>query len=485
MTILAAALFGSPAFENVVVNGLVLGEDGKKMSKSLRNYTDPGEVIDQFGADALRLFLMNSAVVKAEGLRYSDGGVRGMLKGVLLPLWNAYSFYVTYANIDGIRPDSVPEEPANPLDRWLLSETGSLVASVGDLLDAYDIQKAIEPILDFIDALNNWYIRRSRRRFWKSSQDGNGDSDKSEAYTTLRSALVALVKVAAPFVPFITEEIYRNLRNSGDPESVHLTDWPDASAFLRDEVLEHNMNVTRRAVSLGRALRNAHELKIRQPLKSLHVVTSDASEKAVLWEMADLLGEELNVKEVLFRENEEDLVEYSAKANFKVLGRKLGKDMKAAAARIESLSPTEIRVLMDGSVLSVDFEGSESRVLELTAESVDVRRRGKSGLKVLNEGSLTLALDPELSPKLLAEGLVRDLVRGIQNLRKEAGFDVTDRISVAAAGAPDVRAAAELHEQYIAGEVLSDSISWSSGEAEGGIEVPVGDYTVRVAVARL
>ncbi|MDF1568899.1 MAG: isoleucine--tRNA ligase, partial [Spirochaetaceae bacterium] len=304
LTILGAALFDSPAFRHVVVNGLVLAEDGKKMSKSLRNYTDPDVVINQFGADALRLFLMNSAVVKAEGLRYSDAGVRDVLKGILLPLWNAYSFFITYANIDGVNPSEIPSEPSNPLDRWILSETGRLVSRVEELLDAYDIQKAIEPILEFIDALNNWYIRRSRRRFWKSSLDGAGDVDKNDAYSTLRSALLTLSQVSAPFVPFVSEEIYLNLRCKDDPESVHLSDWPDAGLFIRDEALENKMAVTRRTVRLGRALRNAHELKIRQPLKSLHVVTRDAAEKAVLIEMADLLAEELNVKDVQFRDNE-------------------------------------------------------------------------------------------------------------------------------------------------------------------------------------
>ncbi|MCG8452150.1 MAG: isoleucine--tRNA ligase [Spirochaetales bacterium] len=482
LTILGAALFGTPAFRHVVVNGLVLAEDGKKMSKSLRNYTDPGVVIDQFGADALRLFLMNSAVVKAESLRYSDDGVRDVLKGVLLPLWNAYSFYVTYANIDGYSPETAPENPANPLDKWVLSETGKLVENVEALLEAYDIQKAIEPILGFIDALNNWYIRRSRRRFWKSAQDGSGDQDKREAYATLRVALLTLAKVAAPFVPFISEEIYRNLRNDSDPESVHLCDWPQASSFPRDEELELKMEVTRRTVSLGRSLRNAHELKIRQPLKCLHIVTRDKNEKAVLFEMAELLAEELNVKDVQFRENEEELVEYSAKANFKVLGRQLGKDMKAAASRIALLTPAEIQSLMDGAVLSIEFDGQQSSVLELTADAVEVRRSEKAGLKVLNEGSLTVALDPQITPELLAEGLVRDLVRGIQNLRKEGGFDVTDRIALTLESTPEVQDAVQSFEDYLKGEVLADSLEWNS--VSDGDSVAVGDFTVMLKVEK-
>ncbi|PIE05051.1 MAG: isoleucine--tRNA ligase, partial [Spirochaetales bacterium] len=486
LTILGAALFGTPAFRNVITNGLVLAEDGKKMSKSLRNYTDPEEVINEFGADALRLFLMNSAVVKAESLRYSDDGVREVLKGVLLPLWNAYSFYVTYANIDGIAPSDIPRNPANPLDRWILSETGALVDRVDSLLDNYDINRAIEPVLNFIDALNNWYIRRSRRRFWKTRDDA-GDSDKQEAYATLRCALMVLVQVASPVIPFITEEIYQNLRTEDDPESIHLCSWPDSSLFERDEELEMKMEVTRRTVSLGRSLRNAHELKIRQPLKTLHVVTLNKKEKAVLMEMADLLAEELNVKEVQFRENEEELVEYSAKANFKVLGRKLGKDMKAAAARIEQLTASEISSLLEGAVLSVDFDGIEHKTLELSAETVDVRRSEKAGLKVLNEGSLTVALDSQLTPELVAEGLVRDLVRGIQNLRKDSGLDVADRIHLYLSGSPEVQAAAEAFEDYLAGEVLSESVSWNNAPADSAssADISVGEHTVRAAVKRV
>jgi isoleucyl-tRNA synthetase len=241
LTVLAAALFDAPAFENVVVNGLVLAPDGKKMSKSDRNYTDPKEVIRQFGADALRLFLMNSAVVRAEDLKYTDEGVREVLKTVIIPYWNAYSFFVTYANIDGIEPTAAPDDPENPLDRWVLSEAERLVAEVTTQLDGYEMQRAIDPIVSFIDSLNNWYIRRSRRRFWKSENDG----DKEQAYQTLYSVLMTLTTVAAPIIPFMTEEIYRNLRTPDLPESVHLQDYPVADESRRDVELERKMTITR------------------------------------------------------------------------------------------------------------------------------------------------------------------------------------------------------------------------------------------------
>ena len=335
LTVLAAALFDKPAFTHCIVNGLVLAEDGKKMSKSARNFPDPMEVMNEFGADALRLFLMHSACVKAEDLRYSDTGVKEVLKNVIIPLWNSYSFFVTYANIDKVRPVQAPENPGNPIDRWILSETQGLVQQVSEQLDLYDLQKGINPIVEFIDLLNNWYIRRSRRRFWRP--ESKNDVDKRQAYETLYSVLITLVQVAAPFIPFITEEIYGNLKAKGLPESVHLTDFPVYDPGRRDVELEQKMKLTRQAVSMGRALRTLHNLKIRQPLKALHLVTKDQQEKRILIEMEDLIKDELNVRSVVFRENEEELVVYTAKPNYRVLGKQLGKDMKEAAARIETI----------------------------------------------------------------------------------------------------------------------------------------------------
>ncbi|MGC9312930.1 MAG: isoleucine--tRNA ligase [Sediminispirochaetaceae bacterium] len=478
LTILAAALFDQPAFMNCVTNGLVLAEDGKKMSKSERNYSDPVEVIDNFGADALRLFLMHSAVVKAEDLRYSDDGVRDVLKNVLIPLWNAYSFFVTYANIDGFkagRNTKTPEPPENPLDRWILSEGERLVAEVTEQLEAYDLQKSIDPIIRFIDILNNWYIRRSRRRFWRSEND----PDKMQAYSTIYSVLMKLVKVAAPIIPFITDEIYQNLRTKDMPQSVHLCDYPLADVKLRDLELEQKMAITRQAVSMGRALRSMHNFKIRQPLKAIYLVTRDATEKRVLREMEDIIREELNVKDVLFKENEEDLVIYSTKPNYKVLGKKLGKHMKTVAGKIESLAMSEIQSLMEGSTLYIEYDADS---LELTIDGVIVQRTEKENLKVLNEGSLTVGLDTEITEELKHEGAVRDLVRSIQNLRKERGLMVTDRIQLYLDGPDNLRKAVETFEDHLLQETLAVSYDWKD---EGDpITVECGENTCRVGLVK-
>ncbi len=475
LTVLAAALFDEPAFKNVVVNGLVLAPDGKKMSKSARNYTDPNDVIESFGADALRLFMMHSTVVRGEDLKYDDDGVRDVLKSVIIPLWNAYSFFVTYANIDGITPTGAPSDPGNPLDRWILSETERLVADVTLHLDGYELQKAIDPILNFIDLLNNWYIRRSRRRFWRSVND----SDKRQAYETLHSALMRLVLVAAPIIPFITEEMYRNLRYEGMPDSVHLCDYPHADTSLRDYELERKMEVVRKAVSMGRALRSLHNLKTRQPLRAFHVVTRDATERRILIEMEDIIREELNVKDVVFRENEEEVVEYSAKANFKELGGKLGRHMKAAAAKIESLSMAEIQQLMDGATLHIDLGET---AFDLLLDGIIVRRIEKENLKVLNDGSLTVALDSEVTDDLKREGLIRDLIRVVQNHRKQIGLDVTDRIELVVFGEPDLQDAVDDFGEHLSAETLAVSVRWE--RADDAVEYKVGDATCYVSAIK-
>lgn len=475
LTVLAAALFEGPAFQNVVVNGLVLAADGKKMSKSERNYTDPQKIIDHFGADALRLFLMNSAVVRAEDLKYSDEGVREVLKTVIIPYWNAYSFFVTYANIDNFSPATVPQEPDNPLDRWVLSEAERLVGEVRNHLDRYELQRAIEPIVAFIDSLNNWYIRRSRRRFWKSEND----LDKDLAYNTLYHVLKTLTLVAAPIIPFMTEEIYRNLRREDDPESVHLCDYPEEHPARRDTELERKMALTRDAVRLGRSIRTMHNLKIRQPLAALHLVTRDADARRILREMEDIIREELNVKDVIFRENEEELVEYSAKANFRELGPRLGPRMRSAAAVIEGLQGREIQQLMEGSTLSIDLEGE---AVELTIDSVLVQRHEKENLKVLNEGALTVALDPEITTELRQEGIVRDLVRAVQNLRKERDFAVTDRISLAVHGDDQLIAAVQACEDYLVTETLTEQLT--TGATSDDEDLPAGSVVLEIAEVR-
>ena len=472
LTVLAAQLFDKPAFENCIVNGIVLASDGRKMSKSLRNYTDPVEAIDKFGADSIRLFLMHSAVVKADEIRYSDDSVRDIIKSIILPLWNSYSFFVQYANIDGITctgHEFDSKLPDNPLDRWILSVAQKMVKDVTEALDNYDLSAAIDPWLSFIDQINNWYIRRNRRRFWKSGSD----TDKLEAYGALYSALKTFTLTASPFIPFLTETMWLNLRTDEDKESVHLMDYPVYDERFRDEQLEFQMATVQQAVSMGRSLRNQFNIKNRQPLASVALVTRNPDEKKVLQDMEDTIAEELNVKKVIFHEREDELVEYKAKANFRVLGKQLGPKMKLAAAEIEKLSNEQIAAILDGQKLSISVQDQD---VDLSSENVIVERFEKEDLKVINEGTLTVGLDTKISEELKLEGYARDLVRGIQNSRKESGLEITDRINLSVSGDGDLKAAFEQFKDFVSGETLSTSAQWVDS-IEGGFTAETEEKT--------
>jgi isoleucyl-tRNA synthetase len=453
LTVIAAALFDSPAFKNCIVSGLVLAADGKKMSKSLRNFTDPNEVIDKFGADSLRFALMNSAVVHADEVNYSDDNVKESLKTLLIPLWNAYSFFVTYANIDGYTPHETKfEDLQNPLDRWIVSVCEKLVDDCTKAFDAYDIQKCCSQFVPFIDNLNNWYIRRSRRRFWRSEND----QDKQQAYDTLYRMLMTFSKVICPIVPFITEEIYQNLKTEGMSESIHLCTYPAYDEKQRDLQLEAEMELTQKAIALGRTVRSANNLKIRQPLKTLYLVDRKESDRKILSGMSDIIAEELNVKEVKLQSDESGLVSYSAKANFKVLGAKLGKNMKSVAKSIEGFDNATIADILDGGSKNVAFDGGS---IGLTKDDLMVNRTESDNVKVLNEGSLTVGFDTKVTEGLLEEGIARDIVRSVQNLRKENDFDVADHITLAWDGDGTVEKVFSSFGDYIAKETLSDSIT--------------------------
>jgi len=466
LTILAAALFQKPAFKSVIVSGIVLAEDGRKMSKSLRNYTDPLEVMNKFGADALRLFLMMSSVVKADDLRYSDEGVKNILRDYIIPLWNAYSFYVTYANIDEIKPEAEPKNLSNPLDAWILSEIESLTEKYRDLMDQNDIHRAVERLMGFLDLMNNWYIRRSRRRFWKDEVD----QDKRDAYTVLHWVLRRFILLAAPFIPFITETIYQNLKRKDEPLSVHLCDYPEVHQQWRDPQLEQKMALVRKAVVLGRSLRSSHQIKNRQPLRELFLVTRDPQEKSILLEMQEIIQEEINVKEISFYDNEEELVEYKAKANFKVLGKILGSKMKEAAMAIEQLSSKEIAQILDGSIIKLQINDWE---LELESEHLVVQRLEKPNRVVLNEGSLTVGLDITLTPELVQEGILRDFIRLVQNRRKEKKLSITDRIRLKIKTTPQLNEVLNFGENLLFQETLCDG--WEPSDTALAVVVEMDD----------
>ncbi len=456
LMVLGTCLFDQSPYRNVVVNGLILAEDGKKMSKRLKNYPDPALMLNTYGADAIRLYMIYSPVVRAENLKFSENGVKQLMRDLLIPWWNAYSFFVTYANVDGFHePEVTIPTSENVLDKWIVSSMETLIADVTTAMDQYELQKAIRPFVKFIEDLTNWYIRRSRRRFWKSTDDG----DKKSAYQTLRYVLVQLSKVAAPFTPFIAEEIYRNLKGESDPESVHLCDFPTANASARDLPLEQRMSDVQAAVELGRRLRADNDLKVRQPLSAMKLAGGDVAG------LESLIEDELNVKQVDFVADETELCDVSYKANFKTLGKKCGPKMKAVAAAIAQ-----------AKTVPFECEG-----FTITVDDVLVSRAPKAGLVVASEGAIVVGLETALTSELIAEGLAREFVSHVQAMRKEADFEVTQRINLTVDADAETQAALTTHLAYVKGETLTLDLTFGAVDAEA---VDLNGHPTRIAVQK-
>ena len=461
LTILSSALFEKPAFKNVIVNGIVLAADGTKMSKRLKNYPDPELVLKKYGADAVRLYMLNSPAVKADDMCFSETGVELVLKQVLIPLWNAYSFFLTYARLYNFTPknEEAPPKPASTIDRWMLSVTQKLVFDVEKGMDAYDLSQSVGPFVAFIEQLTNWYIRRSRRRFWSDEES----VDRFQAFQTLYTVLIQLSKVIAPFVPFIADAIYRNLRMPQDAESVHLCHYPAYHKELRDEHLEAAMEKVQVAVSLGHSLRKAHEIKVRQPLRQAYVISANTAALGLLQEEKDLIADELNVQTIVFSSDESQFVTLQAKPNFRVLGKKVGKLMNSAHKVISELSRDELAKLMAGISITITVEDQS---IELTPSEVEVERKVKTGLVAENAGDITVALDTELDDELLQLGLAREIVNKLNLMRKEQGLEISDRIAVTLDTTERVKNCIEQHKSLIAPEILA--VSFAFGPSKRG-----------------
>lgn len=459
LTVISAALFDKPAFKNVIVNGIILAEDGNKMSKRLKNYPEPEKVIHAYGADSIRLYMLDSPAARADDLRFSERGVELILRQVILPLWNAYSFFITYARIYHWQPPKQFEKPDAIIDRWILSLLNKLIKEIEEGMDDYDLNKAVKPFVGFVEQLTNWYIRRSRRRFWEEK----ATPDREQAFSTLYQVLVKLTQVAAPFVPFITEAIYSNLRTNEMPESVHLCDYPAYQSASRDEILEETMTAVQTAVSLGHALRKEHKLKVRQPLPAAHIATSDSRLLSFLNGQKHLIADELNVKEVQVSGEEKEVVSLKAKPNFRVLGKKVGKAMKAAQTAIEALDQKDLAKLMGGGEVPIVVDGEK---FVLSSEDVAVERTVHEGKVAANEGLITITLDTSLTDELLLEGLARELINKLNTMRREAGFAVTDRIRVKMQTTDRVKDCFTQHGVYIQEEVLATEVAFGTCEGQ-------------------
>jgi isoleucyl-tRNA synthetase len=431
------------------------------MSKSLKNYDDPAQLLETHGADALRAYLINSPVLRAEPVRFQVQAIREVTRTVLLPLWNAHSFFTTYAVADGITGDdlqSAPPPAERPeLDRWILSVLQSLIADVNRQMEGYYLYNVIPPVLGFVEDLTNWYVRRSRRRFWR--RRGEDDRDKLAAFATLYEVLTTFVAVVAPALPFVAERIYQDLVKSIDPDaapSVHHRDFPVEQTGLIDRDLERAMAVVRDVVSLGHGLRKQHEIKVRRPLAALTVVTHDEQQRQAVVDHADLIIDELNVKELKVTESGVGLLKMSAKPDFARLGPRFGARVKEVAAFVSRLGEDQIESLLDGAGLEV----AESTI---TGADLVIDRQPSEGMAVAAIGGLAVALSMETTPALLAEGMAREFVSKVQQERRQAGLNVSDRIAVEWWTDDETLAeAVSNYRDYIKGEVLATTLERSS-----------------------
>ncbi len=442
MVVLATALFDRHPFKNCICHGVVLDEHGQKLSKRLQNYPSPEEMFNTHGSDALRWFLMSSAILRGNDLQIDKEGksIGEIVRLVLNPIWNGYYFFTLYANTDGIKA-SFRTDSKQRLDRYILAKTRELVDQVEESLDAYDLSGACTRVTAFLDALNNWYIRRSRDRFWRSSKD----QDKVDAYDTLFTVLTTVCQVAAPLLPMLTEEVYRGLTGE---QSVHLVDWPDAKALPEDHDLVADMDRARDACSTGLALREAHKLRIRLPLQSLTLAGHDSER---LQPFADLIGDELNVKEVRFTEEIEEFGSFQLQVNAKVMGPKLGQDMK----KVMTASKTgQWKILDDGRA---EVGG---HVLEENEFSMRLAAKEGVASQALSSNDAVVVLDVNVTEELEHEGLARDLVRMVQQARKEAGLHIADHIELSLQLPDALRPAIEKHAGYIAEQTLADALGY-------------------------
>ncbi len=484
-------LFGTSSYRNCVCLGLILDPEGQKMSKSRGNVVEPWEVISAHGADAFRWYYLTSQQPWS-GYRFSVDTVGEAVRQFLLTLWNTYSFWVLYANAEGLGPgdfngrspssqppaDGASERQADEmedLDRWVLSRLQATVTTVREQMDDFDCTAAGRAIAGFVEELSNWYVRLSRRRFW--------DGDLA-AFATLRHCLLETAALLAPFTPFLADEIHLNLAGGaaeelgGLPDSVHLRDFPEPDPALLDAVLETEMEAVRRTVELGRAARAGAKAKVRQPLRRAVIVASDAEREAISARV-ELVKAELNVKELDFVTDESELVSYAVKPNYRVLGPRFGKRMPQVAAAVAALDPAHVaRVMADGGEIGISVEGDEHAI---GADEVSLSLQPLAGYEVEAEAGHAVALQLELDEELRREGLAREIVHAVQNARKEAGLEITDRIELALGGEEELLDAARAHQDYVAGEVLATSVAYDAADV---LTVRIDGRDLRISVSR-
>ena len=460
-------------YKNCIVLGLMLGEDGQKMSKSKRNYREPAEIFDKYGADALRWFFF-AVQPPWTTIRYREQAIKDSIPEFLLRLWNCYTFIVIYANIDGFDPATSKARPVkqrSELDRWVLSELNRTAAAVVERMDQYDNFEACKRINEFVDGLSNWYVRRSRDRFWSSEKDS---PEKLDAYWTLYECLTTSAKMIAPFVPFLAETLWQNLKGAKDPESVHLCDYPTGDASVIDDALSQQMRTLREIASLGRAARMDNKLKVRQPLASVHVILSDATHQKWLEAHDALLRDELNVKQIDYIRDAEKYITYQVQPNFKRLGPRVGKLLPGLKAELGKADGGKLLSELSSSGKVTLKVGGEP--VELDSEDIQVRLQAKPGWAAAQGAGVVVVLNTELTPELIAEGYAKDFIRLVQDRRKAMELAYTDHIVIGmVTDSVELKAAIQANRDYILGETLADSLVFEALPGVEGQEVEVGD----------
>ncbi|CDC97983.1 isoleucine--tRNA ligase [Prevotella sp. CAG:474] len=473
---IATMIFDSVAFKNVISTGLVLDAKGNKMSKHVGNVTNPFEMMEKYGADPVRFYMMTNSE-PWDNLKFDPEGVDEVRRKFFGTLYNTYSFLALYANVDGFDPETMlnqgnlAERPE--IDRWIISKANSLIINVCKQLNDYDPTRAGRLIDNFVnDDLSNWYVRLNRKRFWGKEMD----SDKLNAYQTLYSCLMTVAKLVAPFAPFYADRLYHDL--GGKMESVHLESYPVADTEAIDAELEARMDIAQKITSMTLALRRKVNIKVRQPLAQLMIPAIDDKQKQRICAVKDLIKNEVNVKEVNFVENSGFLVK-KVKCNFRVMGKKFGKLMKSVAAHMDGLDQDAIALLEQNGSISFDIDGSPVTV---DVADVEIISEDIPGWLVSNDGNLTVALEVELTEDLLNEGMARELINRIQNMRKDAGLEITDRIAIKVSPNDCIAKAIANYEDYVKTQVLADSISV---EDNAGTDVEFDDFVVRIQVTKI
>ena len=478
---IATMLFDNVAFKNVIVNELILDKTGRKMSKSIGNTVDPFMLFDKYGADATRWYLVTNSPPWRPTL-FDEEGLVEVQRKFFGTLVNTYSFFALYANIDGFnfKDALIPYEERPEIDRWIISKLNALVEEYEQLMNDYDVTKAARAVSSYtIDQLSNWYVRRSRRRFWKSEMN----KEKLSAYQTLYECLETLCKLTAPFAPFISEAIYLDLNNETKREkfeSVHLAEFPKAT--YRDSALKEKMEVAQNVVYLTRAMRAKNNLKVRQPLQKI-MVALDKSKHDALSKMKDVILEEVNIKELLILTDDSEIVNKSAKANFKSIGPKFGKKVKTVAELIKNFTKEQIAIVEKGESVVLNIEGED---LTVTKDDVEIISSEITGWVVEAEAGITVAIDTELNDNLIEEGLAREFVNRIQNMRKDAGFDVTDKIIINFTGSEKLVKAINNFNQYISTETLAEKLSEKSKAGSGFTqEFKIGEFDCSINIEKV